>query len=247
MPMIYGINPLLEQLVADPSKLEHLYLQRGPLHGQLGRVARLARETGVAFSFVDKKALNRLAGGGAHQGAVAEVGEYKYTQFEEILANLSKPARLLLLDHIQDPRNLGSIVRTAVCAGADGIVIPKRNAAAMTPAAVKTSAGGAAVAKVARVTNLVRALEQLRERKVWSVAVEAGGKDEVGALDPSLDYAFVFGGEGEGIRRLLREKCDFSVRIPMRGPLDSLNVAVAVGVVLFSLMPGKGGQECPPS
>jgi 23S rRNA (guanosine2251-2'-O)-methyltransferase len=247
VPLIYGINPLLEQLTADPSKLEHIYLQKGPLHGQLGRVARLAREAGVAFSFVDKKALNRMAGGEAHQGAVAEVGEYDYAQFEEIIENLSHPARLLLLDNIQDPRNLGSIVRTAVCAGADGIVIPKRNAASMTGAAVKTSAGGAAVAKVARVTNMVRALEALQERKVWCVAVEAGGKEEISALDPSLDYAFVFGGEGEGIRRLLRERCDMSARIPMRGPLDSLNVAVAVGVTLFTLMPSRGGQESPPA
>ena len=237
MPLIYGINPLLEQLSTDPAKLEHVYLQKGPLHGQLGRVARLARETGVAFSFVDKKALTRMADGGAHQGAVGEVGEYEYAQLDDILNSLSKPARLVILDGMQDPRNLGSIVRTAVCAGADGIVIPKRNAASMTATAVKASAGGAATAKVARVTNLARTLEELKKRNIWCVAVEATGDSVVGKLDPNLDYAFVFGGEGEGIRRLLREKCDIAARITMRGPLDSLNVGVVVGVVLFTLSP----------
>jgi len=237
LPVIYGINPLLEQLGADPAKLEHVYLQKGPLHGQLGRVTRLAREAGVAFSFVEKKALNRLADGGAHQGVVAEVGEYEYAQLDAILNSLSKPARLVVLDGVQDPRNLGSIVRTAVCAGADGIIIPKRNAASMTAAAVKASAGGAAVAKVARVTNLARTLGEIGKRDIWCVAVEASGDKAVGELDPDLDYAFVFGGESEGIRRLLREKSDISARIPMRGPLNSLNVGVAVGIVLFTLAP----------
>jgi len=221
VPIVYGINPLLEQLAADPSKIVHIYLLKGRLSGQLGRLARQAREEGVAVTFVDRKALNRMAGEAAHQGAVAD---------------LSKPVRLVLLDGVQDPRNLGSIVRTAVCAGADGIIIPKRNAAGMTAAAVKASAGGAATARIARVVNLSRVLDELRKLDIWSVAIDAKGEREVGSLDPSLDYAFLFGGEGRGISRLLREKCDISARIPMRGPLGSLNVAVAVGVTLFSTL-----------
>jgi len=236
VPIVYGINPLLEQLAADPSKIVHIYLLKGRLSGQLGRLARQAREEGVAVTFVDRKALNRMAGEAAHQGAVAEVVEYGYAPLDEILSALSKPVRLVLLDGVQDPRNLGSIVRTAVCAGADGIIIPKRNAAGMTAAAIKASAGGAATARIARVVNLSRVLDELRKLDIWSVAIDAKGEREVGSLDPSLDYAFLFGGEGRGISRLLREKCDISACIPMRGPLGSLNVAVAVGVTLFSTL-----------
>ena len=240
MPRIYGINPILEQLSADAGRIERLHLPKGPIHGQLGRIARIARKAGISVSYVARNALDRLADGGAHQGAVADVMDYAYSELGDLLEAAAKPTRLLLLDGVQDPRNLGSIVRTAVCAGADGIVIPKRNAVGMTGVAVKASAGGAAVAKVARVTNMARLLEQFKERNIWTVAIEASGEQEVASLDPTLDYAFVFGGEGAGVRRLLREKCDISARIPLRGPLDSLNVSVAVGITLFSLLPPAG-------
>jgi 23S rRNA (guanosine2251-2'-O)-methyltransferase len=131
-------------------------------------------------------------------------------------------------------------VRTAVCAAADGLVIPKRNAASMTAAAVKASAGAAAKARIARVTNLIQALEQIKERGLWCVAVEARGEKDIRELDKTMDYCLVLGGEAQGIRRLLRKHCDLSARIPMPGPLDSLNVSVAAGVVLFSLLPEKG-------
>ena len=237
MPRIYGINPILEQLSADAGRIERLHLPKGPIHGQLGRIARIARDAGIRVSYVARNALDRLADGEAHQGVVADVMEFVYADLGDVLNAVSKPRRLLLLDGVQDPRNLGSIVRTAVCAGVDGIIIPKRNAAGMTGVAAKASAGGAAVAKIARVTNMARLIEQLKERNIWTVAVEASGKQEVASLDPALDYAFVFGGEGSGVRRLLRESCDLSAHIPMRGPLDSLNVSVAVGITLFSLLP----------
>ncbi len=243
MAVIYGVNPVLEQLAAEPKRIEHLYLPRGPLRGRLGRVVRLARERGVAVTFLERKALDRLAGAGEHQGAVAEVGEYDYATLDEILKELGgqerpkAPARVVVLDGVQDPRNLGSVVRSAVGAGADGVVIPQRRAAGMTAAAVRASAGAAAAARVARVTNLARALERFKGAGLWCVAVEAGGEKDVRALDPGLDYALVFGGEGKGARRLVRERCDLTARIPMRGPLDSLNVSVAVGVTLFALLP----------
>lgn len=234
---IFGINPILEQLDANPEVLHHLYLPRGPLRGQLGRVARVARERKVSVTFVEKRALDRLAGGGAHQGVVAETGEYRYRELSDILDNLSSPARLLVLDGVQDPQNLGAIVRTAVCTGIDGIVIPKRNAAAMTSAAIKASAGGAARARIARVSNLVQALDRLKVMGLWCVAIEANGERDIRELDKMTGYALIFGAEGKGIRRLVRERCDLSARIPMPGPLDSLNVSVAVGVALFSMMP----------
>ena len=237
MAVIYGINPILELLATDPEAFHHIYIQLGPVRGRLGRVSRLAREGKIPVSFVDRKALHRLSGGQAHQGVVAETAEYRYSSLPDILGNRSSPSRVLVLDGIQDPRNLGAIVRTAVCAGADGMVIPKRGAAAMTETAVKASAGGAAIARIARVTNLAQALETLKKVGFWCVAVEAGGEKVFGELGRMLDYALVFGGEGKGIRRLLRERCDITARIPIRGPIDSLNVSVAVGVTLYALLP----------
>ena len=239
MSIIYGINPIIEQLCADPAKVEQLYLLKGPLRGQLGRLARLARKAGVSVSFLDKKALNRMADGGANQGAVARVSEFLYCPLEKIISNLGSPGRVVVLDGVQDPQNLGSIVRTSVCAGADGIVIPGRNAAGMTAAAIKASAGGATHASIARVSNLSNALEKLKKANLWCVAVEADGEKDIRTLDPSLGYTLVFGGEGKGIRRLVRERCDLTARIPISGPLGSLNVSVAVGIALFSLLPEK--------
>jgi 23S rRNA (guanosine2251-2'-O)-methyltransferase len=243
--VIYGVNPVIEQLAAGPEAIHHLYLLRGPMHGQIGRIAKAARENKIVTTFVDKKALNRLAEGGAHQGVVAETSDFRYVTLPEILGALSSPARLLVLDGVQDPHNLGAIVRTAVGAGADGLVIPKRNAASMTAAAVKASAGAAGKARIARVTNLVQALEQIKERGLWCVAVETRGDKDIRELDKTMDYCLVLGGEAQGIRRLLRERCDLTARIPMPGPLDSLNVSVAAGIVLFSILPEKGATTPP--
>lgn len=235
MSVIYGVNPILEQMLADPGRLELIHLQRGPLKGQLGRIVRQARELNIRVVFVDRKSLNRLSGGGVHQGAVARISEYEYADLNSILTSLKSPARIVVLDGVQDPHNLGAIVRTGVCAGIDGVVMPDRNAASMTAVAIKASAGAATLARVVKVGNLVRTLEEFKQHNVWTVAVESGGESTIAALDPTLNYAFVFGSEGKGIRRLVRERCDRTARIPMAGDFNSLNVSVAVGVVLFSL------------
>ena len=235
MGLIYGVNPVLEQLITAPGQVEMLHLPKGPLRGQLGRIARQARELGVHIVYVDRKTLNRLADGAAHQGVVGRTSDYQYTALDALLSQIDTQTRIVLLDGVQDPHNLGAIVRTAVCAGAAGIVIPERNSASMTAAAVKASAGAAAEATIVRVKNLVRVLEVLKERDVWTVAVEADGERQIGDLDPQLSYAFVFGGEGQGVRRLVRESCDMSVSIPMRGSIGSLNVSVSVGVTLYSV------------
>lgn len=235
MALIYGVNPILEQLIAAPGQLEILHLPKGPLRGQLGRIARQARELGVHIVYVDRKTLNRIADGGAHQGVVGRTSDYRYAALDTLLAKLDTRSRVVVLDGVQDPHNLGAIVRTAVCAGAAGIVIPERNAVGMTAAAIKASAGAAMEATVVRVKNLVRVIEILKEHGVWTVAVEANGEKQVGELDPDLSYAFVFGGEGQGVRRLVRESCDMSARIPMHGSIGSLNVSVSVGVTLYKV------------
>ena len=235
MSQIFGINPVLEQLMADPGKLELVNLPKGPLRGQLGRIARLARDNKLRIVYVDRKTLNRMADGGTHQGVVAKVSEFKYARLNDIITD-EKGTRIVVLDGVQDPHNLGAIVRTAVCAGVKGIIIPEVNAAGMTATAIKTSAGAASLAKVVRVKNLARTIEELQNKGFWTVALEADGEKAVKELDPDTNYALVFGSEGKGVRKLVRQKCDITAHIPMKNEFNSLNVSVSVGVVLFSLM-----------
>jgi 23S rRNA (guanosine2251-2'-O)-methyltransferase len=236
MAIIYGVNPVLEQILSDPGKIENISLMRGPLHGQLGRIARQARELNLRIVFVDRKTLNRLAEGGVHQGVVARIGEYQYAPLEQALNGIVPPARLVILDGVQDPMNLGAIVRTAVCAGAHAVIIPERNSAGMTASAIKASAGAAGMIPVCQVKNVSRLLEDLKKRNIWTVAIEADGEKDIRELDPTLGWALVLGNEGKGVRKLVRENCDFSARIPMRGAFNSLNVSVAAGIALFTLM-----------
>lgn len=235
MAVIYGINPVLEQLLADPGKLELINLPRGPLRGQLGRIARQAREMKVRLVYVDRKSLNRMAGGGAHQGVVARISEYNYATLDEVLIALKPPVRIVILDGIQDPQNLGAIVRTSVCLNVDCIIIPDRNAAGMTAAAIKASAGTAINAKVVKVKNIARTIKTLKGKNIWAVAVAADGEKDIGELDSSTSYALVFGSEGKGIRKLVREGCDISAHIPIKDESESLNVSVAVGIALYAL------------
>lgn len=236
MSQIFGVNPVMEQLMADPGKLELINLPRGPLSGQLGRIARMAREHGIRIVFVDKKSMTRMADGGTHQGVIARVSEYKYSRLDEILSEEKSGQRIVVLDGVQDPHNLGAIVRTAVCAGVTGIIIPELNAVGMTATAIKTSAGAASLAKVVRVKNMARTLKVLQDSGYWNVALEADGKEDVRTLDPTTNYALIFGSEGKGVRKLVRERCDITAYIPMKGEFNSLNVSVSVGVVLFSLL-----------
>jgi 23S rRNA (guanosine2251-2'-O)-methyltransferase len=236
MAIIYGVNPVLELFQADPGTIESIHLPRGPLRGALGRIARQAREAGIQIVYVDRKTLNRLAEGGVHQGVVARSEEYRYASFDALLNEISPASRVIILDGVQDPRNLGAVVRTAVCAGAAGVIIPERNSARMTAVAIKASAGAAGEARVVRVKNISRAIEELKKRDLWIAAVEAGGGKKVMDLDRDLGYAFVFGSEGSGIRPGVKKHCDFSAGIPLFGPIDSLNVSVAVGVTLYSVI-----------
>jgi 23S rRNA (guanosine2251-2'-O)-methyltransferase len=237
MAIIYGVNPVLEQMLADPGRIDSIHLPKGPLHGQLGRVARQARELNIHLVYVDRKTLNRLAEGGVHQGVVARTSEYAYTSLPDLLKALKPDSRVIMLDGIEDPQNLGAVVRTSVCTGAAGVIIPERHAAGMSAGAIKASAGAANIARVCRVTNLARTLEAFKQHGLWNVAVEAGGERDVRELDHSLGYCLVFGSEGRGIRRLVRGACDMSAQIPMPGAFDSLNVSVAVGVALYAILP----------
>jgi len=233
MALIYGINPVLEMLNTQPEKIDEVAVLKGPLKGQLGRIAKVCRERDIRMVFFDKKTLSRKANSTSHQGVIAYLSDFEYATIQEIVGSAKKPGSIVILDGVQDPHNLGAIVRTCVCAGVDGIIIPERNAVGVTPVVVKTSAGATRMAKICRVRNIANTLDMLKDMGYWSVAIEADGEMTIAQIDTTANLAYVFGNEGKGLRPLVRKKCDMSAHIPMKGDFDSLNVSVSVGVTLF--------------
>jgi 23S rRNA (guanosine2251-2'-O)-methyltransferase len=201
----------------------------------IGRLRARAREQGLVVQEVARPRLDQMVGGEAHQGVVALIAARSYAGFDAILqACRERPDPLvIILDGIEDPHNLGAIVRTACCAGAVGVVIPERRAAGLSGVVEKAAAGALEHVPVARVTNLVRAIEELKEAGVWIVGAEADGPQLPYAVDLKGAIGLVIGSEGQGMHRLVREHCDFVVRLPLAGPVNSLNASVAAGVLMF--------------
>ncbi len=236
MNIITGIHAVREALDSGRA-IDHISIARGRHGERVEELVRLARQRGVPVRFEDRAQVDRLAGTREHQGVVALAAAKKMLGLEDLLARIA-PARgreglLVLLDGIEDPHNLGAIVRTALAAGADGIVIPERRAAPLTEAVERASAGALAHLPVARVTNLVRAMEELKEAGYWLVGLDERAEKSYTEADFTIPTALVLGGEGKGLHELTRKRCDFLVSIPTTGPVRSLNVSVAAGVVLF--------------
>lgn len=200
-------------------------------------VERAAEDAGVKLVSVSRKRIEEIVGEGTHQGVAARVEPYPYSGLDELLG-VPEPL-ILVLDGVEDPRNLGGILRAADGAGATGVVVPKDRAAGVTPAAVKASAGASEHVRVARETNLRRALDRMKKAGVWAYAAETGGS-EPGDVDLTGPAALVLGSEGGGIRRLVREGCDGTISIPMRGAVSSLNVSVAAAVLLYEALRQRG-------
>jgi len=228
--VVFGARPVEEVLRARPKEVQALYVASERRESNLDA---LLAELPLDAELRDPAELDRLAAGGTHQGVVAIVGAYPHLAFEELLerAGRSPDRVLVVLDQVQDPRNLGAIIRSAYALGAVGVVIPERRAAAVSATVVKTSAGATEHLPVARVTNLARALESIRAAGHWLVGAVGEGQPPE-ALDLVDRAVLVLGSEGKGLRRTTREKCDFLVTIPMSGELDSLNVSVAAGILL---------------
>jgi len=235
--IIYGINPVLEALRAGRVK-ELRVGDRADV--RLKQVVALATERGVRVRRVPADALERDSrrGGqrGVHQGVVADVEEGADYSVDEIVRGASGAALVVVLDGIEDPHNLGAILRTADAAGVDGVVIQSRRSAARDGVAAKASAGALAHVKIAEVVNIARAVEELKDAGVWSVGLAGDATESYDAIDFTLPTALVLGAEGTGLRRLVRERCDRLASIPMRGHVSSLNVSVAAGIVLFEAM-----------
>ena len=239
--VIYGINPVLEALRAGRVTALRVGHRGG---GRVHELLALAGERGVKVQRVESDVLARLARGGVHQGVVADAEDASVDySVEELVRGARAQALIVVLDGIEDPHNLGAILRTADAAGVDGVVVQNRRSAALGGAAAKASAGAVAHVRIAQVVNIARAIDELKELGVWTVGLAGDADTTYDAIDYTVPTAVVVGAEGSGLRRLVREKCDFTARIPMRGRVSSLNVSVATAVVLFEAVRQRGGAE----
>lgn len=231
MQSIVGIHSVREALRSGRT-VEAVHLQDGA-GTRCAEIVDLCRKAGIPVRQAPRQALDRLAGGAVHQGVVATIAAKAYAELEDILEKLAHPGLLVVLDGVEDPHNLGAIIRTAHAAGADAVVIPERRAAGLTPAAAKAAAGALEYLPVARVTNVARTLEMLKERSYWVVGLDERAEKGFREIDYRGSCVLVLGAEGHGLHQLVRQKCDFLASIPTAGSLGSLNVSVAAGIVLF--------------
>ena len=232
MDRLTGIHAVREAL-ASGRALERIIVARGRHGGRIEELVRLARERGVPVRFEDRAQLDRMAGREEHQGVLAVAAAKRAATLDDIIRAAGPDALLVLLDGIEDPRNLGAIVRSALAAGAAGVVIAERRAAGLTDTAARAAAGALEHLPVARVGNLARAMEELKQAGWWLVGLEERAEKSHTEQDLTGKIALVLGGEGKGLHELVRKRCDFLVSIPTVGPVRSLNVSVAAGVVLF--------------
>ena len=230
----YGLVPVLEALRAGRRRVEKLIIADGARDARLRELLETARAHGIRVERAERAELSQLTHPGAnHQGVVAVIAAGEYADADDVLALAAEPALFLLLDSIEDPRNLGAALRTAECAGVDGVFVPERRAVGLTETVAKSSAGASEYVKVAKVGNLNRLIETLKERYVWVVGASADADLDHTEWDWTRPSALVLGSEGSGLHRLVAENCDVLVKIPMYGKIQSLNVSVAAGVILF--------------
>lgn len=234
---IEGRNAVLEAFRAGKT-IDKVFVLDGCQDGPIKTITREARKYDTIINYVAKERLDQMSETGKHQGVIAYAAAYEYAEVEDIL-NLAReknePPFILLLDNIEDPHNLGAIIRTANLCGAHGVIIPKRRAVGLTATVAKTSAGAINYTPVAKVTNLSNTIEELKEQGMWFVCADMGG-ELMYKLDLKGPIGLVIGSEGEGVSRLVKEKCDFAASIPMKGDIDSLNASVAAGVLAYEIV-----------
>lgn len=237
--MLEGRNPVIEALKSGRS-INKILLAKGEREGSIIQIIALAKENGVVIQEVERQNLDRLSQTKAHQGVIAYVSAKAYVEVDDILeiaSSKNEPAFIIILDEINDPHNLGSILRTADAVGAHGVIIPKRRAVGLTPVVSKASAGAVEYVPVARVSNISQTIEYLKKKNIWVVGTDNTGDEEVFYnKDLTGPIALVIGSEGQGIGKLVRESCDFLVEIPMKGRISSLNASVAGAVVMYEIL-----------
>lgn len=237
MEVVFGIHSVEALLLSKRRPVERLYVAQGVRAARVKLILDMAREQNLPLRFEKNFALDHIAGSKAHQGVVAVCAAKKYSTLENLLGAKSDPAFFVILDQIEDPHNLGAVIRTAACAGVDGIIITERRAVGLTSTVAKAATGALEQISVVRVGNLAQALERIKEAGIWIVGLEADGSKEWTEVDLCLPVALVLGNEGEGMRRLVREHCDWTVSLPLRSAsVASLNVSVAAGIMMYEVL-----------
>lgn len=236
--IIEGRNAVTAALKSG-RQIDKIYIRRGDNKGSMVPIIAKAKEKGIPVVEIDKQKLDSMSETGVHQGVIARIPPYEYKSVEDIL-NIAKekgePPFIVILDHLEDPHNLGSIIRTANCAGVHGVIISKHDGVTLTAAAVKASAGAASFTPVARVNNIAQTVDYLKEQGVWVTGADAAGDRSIYEADLKGAVALVVGGEDKGISRLTASKCDFLVGIPMKGDVNSLNASVAAALMIYEAM-----------
>ena len=233
---IIGRNPVIEALKSE-REVNKLWIAEGSQKGSMIQIAGMAKEQGVLVQIVPKKKIDQMVEGN-HQGVIAQVAAYEYAEIDDLFQLAQERGEdpfFLILDELEDPHNLGSILRTADAVGAHGVIIPKRRAVGLTATVAKSSTGAIEYIPVARVTNLARAIDELKERGVWIFGTDALGKGDYRSIDGSLPLGLVIGSEGKGMGRLIKEKCDFLIHLPMKGKVTSLNASVAASLLMYEV------------
>ncbi len=233
MEILYGLHPVEEALRAGSRQFDHVAIARERHDARLQKIIDACRDAGVRLRLEPRDHLTKMAKTAAHQGVVAVVRAKTFLEIEDLLAPTTAPRLLLALDGVEDPQNLGALLRTADGAGVDGVVLTERRSAPLSPVALKASAGAAEHVRIARVVNLVRALEQIKEQHVWCVGLDERGSMDYDAYDFTSNCLLVLGREGAGLHELVKRTCDHLLRIPMSGGVSSLNVSAAGAVVLY--------------
>lgn len=234
---IEGRNAVIEAFRSGKT-IDKLFVLDGCQDGPVRTILREAKKKDTIVQFIKKDRLDQMSNTGKHQGVIAHAAAYEYSEIEDMFAlaeEKGEPPFLILLDNIEDPHNLGAIIRTANQAGAHGVIIPKRHAVGLTATVARTSAGALNYTPVAKVTNMAATIEQLKEKGLWFVCADMDG-DVMYNMDLKGPIGLVIGNEGDGVGRLVKEKCDFVAKIPMRGDIDSLNASVAAGVLAFEIV-----------
>ncbi len=236
--MLEGRNPVFEALKAG-RQIDKILVAKGDTKGSVTRILALAREKKILVSEVERKKLDQISTTGAHQGIIAYVAQANYVSVKDILKKAEEkgePPFIIICDSLNDAHNLGSIIRTAECCGVHGIIIPKHRSVGLSAACAKAAAGATEHMSVCKVTNLSRTIEDLKKAGLWVCGTDATGENEMYDADLKGPLAIVIGSEGEGMQRLVRESCDFCVRIPMKGKVNSLNASVAAGVLMYEAL-----------
>ena len=244
MAIIEGRNPVIEA-IKNNREIDKIMVANSAKEGSIKKIIGMAKEKNLIIQYVDKNKLDEISTSHAHQGVIAQVSEYKYWELEDLIKNVKEKGEdpfFIILDEITDPHNLGTIVRTADAVGAHGVIIPKRRSVHITPVVVKASAGAIEYVPVCKVTNIVNTIKKLKEEGLWIAAADMDGEvfyeqNLTGAL------GLVIGSEGFGISRLVKENCDFTVKMPMIGNVTSLNASVAGGILLYEIFKQRSGVK----